>query len=101
MYPALARFGYGLVKKIRPSKVKKALKPLYEKATKKSVSGGKMGMMEDKLIKGIEGASKKAYGAYRGAYKATLGSSARRITTAAGTGGYMLGSFLSGDDKDI
>ena len=52
---------------------------------------------EDKFIKGVEGASKKLYGAYRGAYKTTLGSSARRKTTAAGTGGFLLGSFL--DDE--
>jgi len=97
MYPALARFGYGLVKSLRPSKVKKALKPLYEKATKKSFKSGKMSGYEDKFIKGVEGASKKLYGAYRGAYKTTLGSSARRKTTAAGTGGFLLGSFL--DDE--
>lgn len=101
MYPALARFGYGLVKKLRPSKVKQALKPLYEKATKKSIKSGKMSGYEDKLISGIEGASKKAYGAYRGAYKATLGSSAKRKTTAAGLGGFGLGSFLNGDDDEI
>ena len=101
MYPALARFGYGLVKSLRPSKVKKALKPLYEKATKKSIKSGKMSGYEDKLIKGIKGASSKAFQGYRSLYKGTLGSSARRKTTAAGTGGYMLGSFLSGDDKDI
>jgi hypothetical protein len=36
MYAALARFGYGIAKKIRPSKVKKSIETAYKKAVEKA-----------------------------------------------------------------
>ena len=59
MYASLARFGYNIAKKIRPSKVKKFLKPAVDKATKASLKGTKMGAGEAKLISGVQGAAKK------------------------------------------
>lgn len=94
MYAALARFGYGLARKIRPSKIKKALKPAYEKATKKAFTGAKMSPLEDKGIKAIQGASQKAYKGYRKAYGAALGTSTRRKVTSGVLGGYALGKVF-------
>jgi len=94
MYAALARLGYGLAKKIRPSKIKKALKPAYDKATKKAWTGAKMSPLEDKGIKAIQGASQKAYKGYRKAYGAALGTSTRRKVTSAALGGYTLGQMF-------
>ena len=94
MYAALARFGYGLAKKIRPSKVKKVLKPAYEKATKKAFTGAKMSSLEDKGIKAIQGVSQKAYKGYRKAYGATLGTSTKRKVTSAALGGYTIGQMF-------
>ncbi len=101
LYRTVASYGYKAAKAIRPSKVKKVMKPLVDKASKPSLTGTRFASAEGKLIKGIKGASKKGFGAYRGAYKASLGSSARRKATSAGLGGFGLGSFLSGDDKDL
>tara|TARA_R110000737_G_scaffold214605_2_gene231425 strand:+ start:228 stop:518 length:291 start_codon:yes stop_codon:yes gene_type:complete len=96
MYTALARFGYGLVKKIRPSKVKKFLKPGLDKASKAKFTG-KAGAVEAKGIKLLKGGASKGYKGYRSLYGATLGSSAKRKVTSAATGGYLLGSFMSDD----
>lgn len=100
MYTALARFGYGIAKALRPSKVKKLLSPAYQKATKPAFKGTKYASGEAKLIKGIEGAAQKGYEGYRKLYGATLGSSAKRKATMSGVGGFGLGSFLAGDDED-
>jgi len=94
MYAALARLGYGLAKKIRPSKIKKALKPAYDKATKKAFTGAKMSSLEDKGIKAIQGASQKAYKGYRKAYGAALGTSTRRKVTSSALGGYTIGQMF-------
>ena len=103
MYTALARFGYGLAKAgykaaraIRPSKVKSLIQPMYDKATKKVVTG-KMSAVEDKFTRGLQGAAKKGYKGYSKAYEATLGTSTRRKITSAGLGGYTLGSIF--DDE--
>ena len=96
MYTALARFGYGIAKAIRPSKIKKLVKPMYDKATKKAFTG-KMGAVEDKLVRGLQGAAKKGYKGYRAAYGATLGTSTKRKVTSAALGGYTLGSIF--DDE--
>ena len=101
LYRTVASYGYKAAKAIRPSKVKKAMKPLVDKATKPGLTGTRFESAEGKLIKGIRGASKKGFGAYKTAYKATLSTPGRRKVTSAGLGGFGLGSFLSGDDKDI
>jgi hypothetical protein len=100
MYTALARFGYGIAKALRPSKVKKILSPAYEKAVKPAFKGTKYASGEAKLISGIEGAAKKGYEGYRKLYGGTLGTSAGRKATMSGLGGFALGSFLAGDDED-
>ena len=105
MYTALARFGYGLARAgykaaraIRPSKVKKMLKPAYDRATKPALQGTKFASGEASLIKGIKGAAKKGYEGYRGLYGATLGSSTKRKITSASLGGYTLGSWMDDDE---
>jgi hypothetical protein len=98
MYTALARFGYGIIKSIRPSKVKKLLTPAVKKATTPAMSGTRFAGAEDKLIKGIKGAASKGYKGYRSLYGATVGTPTRRKVTSAGLTGYGLGSFF--DDVD-
>lgn len=100
IYRTIASYGYKGVKAMRPSKVKKVLKPAYDKATKPAFEGTKYASGEAKLIKGIKGATEKGYQGYRKLYGATVGTSARRKATSAGVGGYVLGSFLSGDDYE-
>lgn len=94
MYTALARFGYGIAKSLRPSKVKKVLKPAYDKATKKAFTGAKMSSLEDKGIKALSGAAQKGYKGYRKAYGAALGTSTKRKVTSGVLGGYTLGSMF-------
>ena len=38
MYTALARFGYGIARSLRPSKIAKKIKPMYEKQTEKALT---------------------------------------------------------------
>jgi hypothetical protein len=94
MYTALARFGYGIAKSLRPSKVKKLLKPAYDKATKKAFTGTKMASGEAKAVKALSGAAQKGYSGYRKAYGATLGTSSKRKVTSGVLGGYTLGSMF-------
>lgn len=94
MYTALARFGYGIAKSIRPSKVKKVLKPAVDKASQKAFTGAKMGKLEDKGIKALQGAASKGYKGYRSLYGATLGTSTRRKVSSGVLGGYTLGSMF-------
>ena len=98
MYAALARFGYGIVKSLKPSKVKTLLTPAVKKATKPSMQGTRFAGAEDKLIKGIKGAASKGYKGYEKLYGATVGTPTRRKVTSAGLTGYGLGSFF--DDVD-
>ena len=100
IYRTIASYGYKTARAMRPSKVKKVLKPAYNKATKPAFEGTKFASGEAKMIKGIKGASKKEYEGYRKLYGSTLGTSARRKTTSAGLGGYTIGSFLAGDDYE-
>ncbi len=100
IYRTIASYGYKAARAARPSKVKKVLKPAYDKATKPAFEGTKFASGEAKMIKGIKGASKKGYEGYRKLYGTTLGTSARRKTTSAGLGGYTIGSFLAGDDYE-
>ena len=98
MYASLARFGYNIATKLKPKKVKKFLKPAFDKATKASLKGTKMGAGEAKLISGVQGAAKKGFKGYKKLYGATLGTSGARKATSAGIGGYAIGSFLDSDD---
>ena len=85
MYASLARFGYGIAKSLRPSKIKKMIKPTADKVMKK-IPAGKASTMAacatDKISKG-----------YRTAYASTLGTSTRRKVTS----GVLATSFI----KDI
>jgi|TARA_R100001460_G_scaffold67650_1_gene108055 hypothetical protein len=101
LYRTVASYGYKVARKLDPEKVKKTLKPIVDRATKPGLQRTKFASAEGKLIKGIRGASKKGFGAYKTAYKATLSTPGRRKTTSGTLGGIGLGSFLSGDDKDI
>jgi len=100
IYRTIASYGYKTARAMRPSKVKKVLKPAYDKATKPAFEGTKFASGEAKMIKGIKGVSQKGYEGYRKLYGSTLGTSARRKTTSAGLGGYVIGSFLAGDDYE-
>ena len=100
MYTSLARFGYGLARSLRPSKVKKLLTPALKKATESKMAGTKLAGAEKTLIKGIKGTASTGYKGYRKLYGATLGTSGARKATSAGLGIYGIGSFLTGDDED-
>tara|TARA_B110000285_G_C14595678_1_gene368369 strand:- start:87 stop:419 length:333 start_codon:yes stop_codon:yes gene_type:complete len=101
MYASLARFGYNIATKLKPKKVKKFLKPAFDKATKASLKGTKMGAGEAKLVSGIQGAASKGYQGYRKLYKSSLGTQRkRRMAGVASSGviGYNLSSLLDSDD---
>ena len=108
MYAALARFGYGLAKSIRPSKIKKVLKG-KPKIDKKNDGFDKFRTMDklrtkseillgvprtQKIAQGVEGLGQKAYKGYRKAYGAALGTSTRRKVTSAALGGYTIGQMF-------
>ena len=108
MYAALARFGYGLAKSIRPSKVKKILtgskkvvekKDGFDKYRKmdklRTKSEQLLGVPRtQKIAQGVEGLGQKAYKGYRKAYGATLGTSTKRKVTSAALGGYTIGQMF-------
>jgi len=100
MYASLARFGYGLAKSLRPSKVKKLLAPALKKSTESKMAGTKLAGAEKTLIKGIKGTASTGYKGYRKLYGATLGTSGARKATSAGLGIYGIGSFLNEDDSE-
>ena len=85
MYTALARFGYGIAKSLRPGKIKKIVKPVVDKVKKKLPAG--------KASNLAAGATDKIGKGYRSAYAATLGSSTKRKVTS----GVLATSFV----KDI
>ena len=85
MYPALARFGYGIAKSLRPGKIKKIVKPVVDKVKKKLPAG--------KASNLAAGATDKIGKGYRSAYASTLGTSTRRKVTS----GVIATSFI----KDI
>lgn len=90
MYPALARFGYGIVKKLRPSKIKNLIKPTAQKLGDKLPKGSRMAKI-------YEGTGSKMYSGYRKAYGATVGTSTRRKVTSGVLGGYTLGRIFDED----
>jgi hypothetical protein len=55
MYASLARFGYGLVKSIKPDKVKKFLQPGLEKIANPQLKQRSYLKREQRLIKVYEG----------------------------------------------
>jgi hypothetical protein len=108
MYAALARFGYGIAKSLRPSKIKKVFKS-KPKIEKKGDGFDKFRTMDklrtkseillgvpktQKIAKGVEGLGQKAYKGYRKAYGAALGTSTRRKVTSSALGGYTIGQMF-------
>ncbi len=93
IYPALARFGYGVARAIRPSKVGSAI----SKYTPKAVKDIEFSPM---IAKGVEGAKKKVSSGYRSLYAGTLGSETKRKVTSGVLGTYGTMSFLNGDDEE-
>ena len=85
MYTALARFGYGIAKSLRPGKIKKKIKPTVDKLKSKLPTG--------KASNLAAGATDKISKGYRTAYASTLGTSTRRKVTS----GVLATSFI----KDI
>lgn len=98
MYTALARFGYGIAKSIRPDKVKKFFQPGLEKIAKPATKKNKLSKSKKMFNKGARGTAKRGYEGYTKAYDFTLGSPTRRKVTTAALGGYGLSSLLDSDD---
>ena len=94
IYPALARFGYGIARAIRPSNVAKGIKKITPVAVKEA-------QFSPMVTKGIEGAKKKISSGYRSLYAGTLGSETKRKVTSGVLGTYATMSFLNGDDDEI
>jgi hypothetical protein len=93
MYTSLARFGYGIATKLKPSNIKKFLQPALNKASKPKFTG-KAGAVEAKGIRILQGGAKKGYKGYTSLYGATLGSPTKRKVTSAVIGTSLLGSLL-------
>ena len=100
MYASLARFGYGLVKAIKPDKVKKFLQPGLEKIAKPATKAKKLSKTRATFNKGVRGVAKRGYEGYTKAYDFTLGSPTRRKVTTAALTGYGLSSLLDEDDSE-
>ena len=94
IYPALARFGYGIARSLRPTKVGSAIKKITPVAVKEAE-------FSPMVTKGIEGAKKKISSGYRSLYAGTLGSSTRRKVTSGVLGTYTTMSFLNGEDDEL
>lgn len=94
IYPALARFGYGVARAIRPTKVASAIKNLTPVAVKEAE-------FSPMIAKGVEGAKNKLYSGYRGLYAGTLGSETKRKVTSGVLGTAATMSFLNRDDDEI
>ena len=86
MYTALARFGYKIAKNLRPSKIKKKIKPSVDKLKGKLPAG--------KASNLASGATDKIGKGYRSAYAATLGSSTKRKVTSAVLGTSFINDIL-------
>ena len=94
IYSALSRFGYGVARSLRPSKVGSAIKKITPVAVKEAE-------FSPMVTKGIEGAKKKISSGYRSLYAGTLSSSTRRKVTSGVLGTYTTMSYLNGDDDEI
>ena len=93
IYPALARFGYGIARAIRPSKVGSAI----SKYTPKAVKDIEFSPM---IAKGVEGAKQKVSSGYRALYGNTLGTQKGRQVAGGALGTYTTMSFLNRDDEE-
>ena len=94
IYPALARFGYGIARSLRPTKVGSAIKKITPVAVKEAE-------FSPMVTKGLEGAKKKISSGYRSLYAGTLGSSTRRKVTSGVLGTYTTMSFLNEEDDEL
>lgn len=92
IYPALARFGYGVARAIRPSMVASAIKKFTPQAIK-DIEFSPM------VAKGVEGAKEKVSSGYRSLYAGTLGSETKRKVTSGVLGTYGTMSYLNRDDE--
>ena len=105
----MSKYGYraakGLSSKSIGSAAKKFGETKYGKKASKIASSqfsklpkeGKKIITQEKIKKAGRGVASK----YDKLYGATLGTKKRRQITSASLGSFALGSFLSGDDKDI
>ena len=113
MYASLARFGYSLAKKLRPSKLKAAIKgkPVVKgdgfdryraMDTLRTKSDILLGKKKSGILKkGIKGTKSKIAKGYGQLYAGTLGTSTRRKVTSGtltGFGAAKLGSWMDSDD---
>jgi len=100
MYASLARFGYGIAKALRPSKVSKVLsgqkvqklrkktgKPVYESIKAYGKEGGKLASATGNTAQITKGGMKQAFKGYRKLYRGTLGTSNKRKVTTGVIGG--------------
>ena len=94
IYSALSRFGYGVARSLRPTKVGSAIKKIPPVAVKEAE-------FSPMVTKGLEGAKKKISSGYRSLYAGTLGSSTRRKVTSGVLGTYTTMSFLNGEDDEL
>ena len=94
IYPALARFGYGIARAIRPTKVASAIQKITPVAVKEAE-------FSPIVSRGVEGAKKKIYSGYRSLYAGTLGSETKRKVTSGVLGTYGTMSFLNRDDDNM
>jgi hypothetical protein len=93
IYTALARFGYGIARSLRPTKVGSFIQKVTPVAVKEAE-------FSPTLTKGIEGAKKKISSGYRSLYAGTLGSETKRKVTSGVLGTYTTMSFLNRDDDE-
>lgn len=97
MYAALARFGYGIAKSLRPSKLKRGMRIVGEKVGKKQIDpkkSPKLSGYEDKTLNFLNEAGAATRKIYTKGYKATLGSPTKRKVTSAALGGYTIGQMF-------
>ena len=101
IYPALARFGYGVARAIRPSNVLKNVNKVTPESFKTTSNSPILEGIKNKVYDPKFKAKNKSvslYGAYRGIYSGTLGSETKRKVTSGVLGTYATMSFLDGDD---
>jgi len=90
MYASLARFGYGIAKSLRPSKLKRGMRIAGDKVVKKRLDPAKspkLSAAEDSGLNFMTSAGSKIQKGYTKAYQATLGSSTKRKVTTGVIGG--------------
>jgi len=105
----MAKYGYKAAKSISSKNIGAAAKKVGEtkygmkaksfasKQFSKLPKSGKKLITQEKVKNVGRGVAAK----YDKLYDATLGTKKRRQITSAGLGGAVIGSFLSGDDKNV